>query len=145
MTLRWDHHLNELCERLRKTIYRFRILKTLVDKGCLKVIYFSLAQSLILYGIVGWGGTSFLHIEPLLRVQRLIMRVINQKHPRYSSDQLFNEFDVMDPRQLYSKEILCRLHKNPIQTRNHNHNTDTGIFSLPMLQGRHYTREISII
>lgn len=89
------------------------------------MVYYSVVQSLLTYGIVGWGGTSYSHFDSLLKVQKLIIKVINNKPPRYPSDRLYNEFGVLDARQLYSQEIICRLHKNTgnFQHRNHNHNT----------------------
>ncbi|XP_039282991.1 Hermansky-Pudlak syndrome 1 protein homolog [Nilaparvata lugens] len=70
-------------------------------------------------------GNKYVHLDSLLKVQKLIMKIIKQRPPRYPSDQLYNEFGVMDIRQLYSLEIICRLHKNPesFQQRNHSHNT----------------------
>lgn len=110
--LRWDDNICKLCQRLRKTIYIFKRLREVVSVGVMKMVYYSLVQSLISYGIVAWGGSCGCYLDPLIRVQKLILKVICKKPPRYSTEQLFEEFRVKDVRQLYAEQILIKVHKN---------------------------------
>lgn len=133
--LRWDEHIGVLCRRIRKTIFTFKELRTVLDLKTLKTVYYSLVQSLLTYGIIGWGGTNCSHIDPLMKVQKLVLKVINGKPSRYPSEQLFADFQVMDVRQLYVKEILSRMHRNKsrLRTRVHQYSTRNRHLLLPQL------------
>lgn len=78
----------------------------------LKTVYFCLVESVMRYGILIWGSTSFTHIEPLFKVQKLILRIIRNKHFLYPSSHLFQEFEVLSIRQLYIHRTLTFMKKN---------------------------------
>lgn len=59
------------------------------------MIYFSVFQSLFTCGIIGWGGTAFGFIEQLARTQKIILKLVSNRLRRYSTEQLFNEYEVM--------------------------------------------------
>jgi hypothetical protein len=118
--LRWEEHIKGLCQRLRRLVYTFIKLRDVLDRKTLKTVYFSIVQSVLSYGIVGWGGTYYTYLDPLIKVQKLILRVMGRKHPRYASEQLFGDFQVLDIRQLYTREILLLAQRDkgkyPVQT-----------------------------
>jgi hypothetical protein len=98
--------------KIRKFIYKFIQLRQILNKEILKTVYFCLVESVIRYGILVWGSTNFTHIEPLFKVQKLILRIIRNKHFLYPSKHLFQEFEVLSIRQLYIHKILTFIRKN---------------------------------
>lgn len=123
--LRWDLHIKGLCQRIRKTFYIFKRLRMIVNINTLKMVYYSFVQSILVYGIVGWGGASSCHMNPLQRVQKLVIKIILRKPMRYPTEEVFNNFQVMNVRQLYVREILKKIHNNSssMTVREHPYNT----------------------
>ena len=56
--LKWDDHCNMVTTKLRKTIYKFILLRQVVDRDTIKMIYFALVQPHLTYGILAWGGSG---------------------------------------------------------------------------------------
>lgn len=87
----------------------------------LNIVNYSIVQSILTYGIVGWGGAALCYIKPLTTVQKSIMKVIIDKPLRNPTESLFQDFKVMDIRQFYVPEILkiFRETNNYVQDREH--------------------------
>ncbi|KAJ8952344.1 hypothetical protein NQ318_017238 [Aromia moschata] len=53
--LRWDYHIKYICDKLRAILFKFKYLKQIFDIEHMKTLYYSLVESHITYGMVGWG------------------------------------------------------------------------------------------
>lgn len=109
--LNWKRQIEMTSTRIRKLICIFKKLKHIKDKQTLKIIYFSLCQSIITYGISAWGGAKKTLLIKAERAQRAIIKIINCKPFRYPTKKLFEEFAVLTVRQLFIKSVLLRQHK----------------------------------
>lgn len=112
--LRWQDHIETLTNRILKLGYIYRNLRKILKQKTLKTVYFALTHSLISYGIVGWGGCAKTILEKLCLAQRCIVKIIIQKPFDYPTENLYNDFKVFDPRQIYIQHILTYFHKNII-------------------------------
>lgn len=74
------------------------------------MIYFSLCQSVLSFGITTWGGAPKTHILKLERAQRAVLKVMTFKHFRYSTIQLYQDCKVMTVRQLFVLNTILRRH-----------------------------------
>lgn len=83
MHLRWDQHILLTTKRIRQTLYKFRQLRDILDKDTLRTIYFALVQSVATYGILAWGGTRKLHLLPIEKGLKSILRVSMNKPNRH--------------------------------------------------------------
>lgn len=99
--LKWDTHVNYVLKKLRKLVYRFKCLRDVLDINQLKILYHSLIESHLNYGILGWGGVLDCHLRKLDTLQKRLLKIIFKKEITYSSDVLFKEVKVMDTRMLY--------------------------------------------
>ena len=131
--LRWDEHTCYLNKKLRKTIYLFKELSHLLPRSSLLQAYYSLCQSQLLYGNLGWGGSTKTQLDKLNKTQKLILRIIHHKPPRYSSSLLYAESGVLDVRKLYVKTSLTHFRQHPEQfeRRNYEYNTRMRSYLLP--------------
>jgi hypothetical protein len=110
--LDWKDHIAATADRLRGTVHVFKEIRNMLPLKTLKTIYFALVHSIISYGIVGWGGATLTALDPLIKVQKSILRVINKKPFRFPSEILFTEFGVLDIRQTYTKTIILHYIKH---------------------------------
>ena len=110
--LNWSKHIIQLSDRLRKLIYVFRELRYVLSRKTIKMTYMALCQSLMIYGIVGWGACTKQALDPLIKTQKLLLRIINRKPNDYQSERLFKESKVLDVKQLFIKYLLIFFHKH---------------------------------
>lgn len=108
----WKEQIDLTTSRMRKLIYIFRMLRRSADKETLKMVYYSLAQSVLTYCLSAWGGafkTRFLKLE---RAQRAVLKVIYSKPIRFPTTDLYSVAKVLSVRQLYIREIVLRKHSS---------------------------------
>ncbi len=124
--LRWAPHVQYIQRRVRKLMYAFSQLGRVLTVDHCRTAYFAYVQSLIEYGIVAWGGASPSVLEPLAVAQRSLIKVLLKKDRRYPSTLLFQEFKVLNIRQLFVKTLLIfiRFNKDDIFSEiQHNYQT----------------------
>lgn len=107
----WCPYIDLLAGRTRKLIYVFKKLRHVADIGLRKNVYFVLAQSILAYCITSWGGARKTHLIKLERAQRALLKVMNFKHFRYPTADLYSECDVLTIRQLFVKETVLLQHQ----------------------------------
>lgn len=104
--LKWDEHIMVIIKKLRGFYYVFKQLREILPINNLFQIYHGLVESLLPYGIIGWGGTIKTVIKPL---------------------------EIVQKRQIFTKIVLIKVYKekkilvsnNPLHaysTRNKDHN-----------------------
>jgi hypothetical protein len=123
-SMNWSGHVDYLKNKVRKFIYVFRQLNEILNINELKLCYYAYCQSLFMGGIIAWGGGYRSILEPLNVIQKLIIKAALGKGWRYPTNTLFDEFNVLNLRQLYVKTLLCYVfnHSNEIFLNNFDHN-----------------------
>jgi len=53
--LRWDLQIEYVTNTIRKFFYRFKSLRVILNINCLRLVYTSLEQSILCYGLVVWA------------------------------------------------------------------------------------------
>lgn len=112
---RWDKHIHEVCNTLRTLLYKFKYFRKVLSFPQLKVLYHSLIESRLTYGITAWGAATDNHLVKLEILQKKVLKIITSKPMRYPSNLLFKEAAVLDVRQHY-------FHKNVIKQFKNKHN-----------------------
>src|SRR5436190_16040064 len=105
--LTWAPHVQYINSKLRKCIYMFSILSRVLNPEQIKAVYYAYVQSILQYGMICWGGTYSTTIQPLIITQKSILKAALKKPLRYSTNLLFQDFTVLDVRQLFIKVLLC--------------------------------------
>lgn len=132
--LKWVKQMSELHKKLRKLIYIFTRIRNALNLSQLKTTYFAIIQSVLQYGIAGWGGILDTHLVPITTIQKTILKIILKKPRWYPTSKVFLDIQVFDPRQLYIKTCLIHLYKtycNQKVTRNIQQTRNNSIIALP--------------
>lgn len=103
---KWDKHIQSITCRLRRTLFIFKKLRDIMPQKNLLVFYYSLVQSILSYGIIGWGGAAESHLSRLNIIQKIIIKIIYNKNIRYPSEQVFTETKLLTIKQLYLISII---------------------------------------
>lgn len=59
---KWYNHIQYISNSIQKLFYIFKSLICFLNLQMLKMVYFSIAQSIFNYGIAVWGGTYNIHL-----------------------------------------------------------------------------------
>lgn len=104
--LKFVSHIAYLKMKLRKMIYVFFQLSNILNENEIKTVYFAYVQSCLSYGIIAWGGVFRTILQPLILIQKRIIKAGLKKPLRYPSALLFKDSKLLTVRQLYIKSIL---------------------------------------
>lgn len=103
-------HIEIMVVRLRKLIYIFKCLRHSAQRPIIKIVYHALCQSLVEYCITIWGGAAKTHIIEAERAQRAILKVAAGLPFRYSTEQLFKDWDLLTVRQIFILKTVLKNH-----------------------------------
>lgn len=124
-TLTWRNQIEYTTTKIRKLIYKFYQLRNILPLGTLKMVYFSLVESIINYGIVVWGNAGRAITSTLFVAQKYIIKIMLFKNKRFPTQQLFRESDLLTVEQLYIKSIIRFMMKYPYYKVNLQHQVNT--------------------
>lgn len=68
--LRWDNQINNVATRLRKTLMLFKKLSCVLPSNSTRIFYYALIDSIINYGLLGWGGVTKFHLHKIIILQK---------------------------------------------------------------------------
>lgn len=114
--LTFKYHIKKLSGRVRKIIYIMKSLRHACDKNTLLMVFNSLCQSIISFGILAWGGAAKGAMIELERAQRAVLKVMLNKPFRYPTDDLYKEAEVLGVRQLFIHKAVTLVHKKTINS-----------------------------
>lgn len=110
--LKYTVHMAQLNMKIRKLICKFYNLRYLMPNYIMRMLYFALVESLLRYCMAIWGGTFPTNMEQLKVTQKYIIKIILFKSKRYSSDLLFEEFNVLSLDMLYVSSALVFVYRH---------------------------------
>jgi len=98
-TLTWKHHIGELTSRLNKACYALGLIKPFMSLDVLRSTYFSYAHSIVSYGAIFWGNSSY--SDDIFKIQKRIIRIIMNSSRNDSCRQLFKDLNILPIRSQY--------------------------------------------
>lgn len=124
--LSWDDHIRFLSKKLSSSLYALRRMKHFCNFKTLKMIYSSIFQSHILYGLSIYGGTSKKNLEIILGLQKKAIRIMLSLKFNDSVKNYFKELGILTIFDLYIFETVKYCKQNHITNLNessHGYNT----------------------
>jgi len=112
-TLTWKQHIDDLTSRLNKASYAVRSIKPFMSLDVLRSTYFAYAHSIISYGIIFWGNSSY--STDIFKIQKRIIRIIMNSRRNASCQQLFKDLNILPIQSQYIYSILLFVTKNKDQ------------------------------
>lgn len=101
-------------------------------------LYYSLIYPHLLYGILAWGGSSDIHLQPLLLLQKKIIRTITSSNYLDHTDPLFHRTKILKIPDIYLLQLGIYMFKlsrsEGITFPNHSYDTRHCNDALPTFQ-----------
>lgn len=114
----WKPHIDALCKKLSYSCFVLAKSRKYFDNETLRTLYFSIFQSHLSYCIESWGFTYKTFIEPVVKLQKRALRIINFKPPCTPSEPLFISNRIMPLYNLRNYRIAL-LVRNVISNEAH--------------------------
>lgn len=111
-SLRWDLQIESIVTRTRYLLGRFVRLRNTLTTHQLLILYNSLVQSHLNYGILSWGGAYNCHLNRLYIIQKWFLKIILNKPRTFPSEQLYKESKIMDLAQLFCFRMASQIHRD---------------------------------
>jgi hypothetical protein len=96
--------------KLSSACYAIRAVKSLMTQEFLRIIYFSDFHSVVTYGIIFWGNSSY--CSNIFKIQKRINRIIMNSRSRVSCRELFKKLKILPLPSQYIFSLLLFVIKN---------------------------------
>ncbi|XP_048483281.1 uncharacterized protein LOC119692001 [Plutella xylostella] len=117
----WGPHVDHVCNRLRAILAKIKILKQKIPYNTLRLLYLSMADSIINYGITSYGYTYKTYLKRIYNIQTRLLKTIVPLKIKYEHrnnyENLFQYCKVMSVYDKVKLAIVCD-NQNKIQSLN---------------------------
>ena len=104
--MRWDSHINEICNKLKCFFPIFYNIRHYLDMEHIRTIYYTMIYSRLKYGCIVTGQTYINHIHKIQTLQNRLLKVISQKPYRFPTNKLHNELSILKYTDMVEQETL---------------------------------------
>jgi len=91
--LNWRKHIDQIIPKLSVACYMVRHMYHICNNDTLRSIYFAYFHSIVNYGIILWGNSSY--SRKIFTLQKRIIIIMMGAHPRTSCRKLFKKLEVL--------------------------------------------------
>ena len=140
--LSWKPHIHKVANKIKPGIAMLYKIRPILDSKSLLHIYYSLIHSHLYYAILIWGCAPQSHLDPLLKLQKKAIRIIDRKNPLTSCRPLFKKYNILTIISLYVLEASCYVKKRLLQN---NHDCHESVIQTTSNVHTHYTRQQNLI
>ena len=124
--LNFKQHIDLISKKVSKSIGIIYKLNSYLPKSKLVSLYYTFIYPYLLYCNVVWGGTFSTHLEPLFRLQKRAIRVINKVGYLEHTNPLFFENKILKLYDIHKLQLAIYVYKldsRDIYLRTHDHHT----------------------
>ena len=120
--LTWKPHINYLKSKLSRNCYALTRLKGYLDESVMKMVYYSLIYPHLQYCISSWGAAASSNIDPIIKLQKRIIRYICHMPARSHTNNLFTKTEILKFKDIFELQVCKLVHKyrNNINIGNNN-------------------------
>lgn len=132
--LTWSLHISKISSKIASSIFVMNRAKHFLSIDSLKMIYFSLIHSHMIYGIEAWGNSKAL--DKIFKLQKRAIRVMYRKPYRSHTDPLFINSSILKIKdiQILHASLFVHdfVHKRLPQSFSHTFNVDNNTARRPL-------------
>ena len=108
--LNWKHQVNRLCSKLASVCGVISKVRHYLDRKSLMLIYNSLFESRLRYGILGWGTCSKHELSRLQVLQNRAVRFISFSPYWYRVGRIYNKLEILPLKSLLELQRSTFMH-----------------------------------
>ena len=100
-SLSWKYHAEHVRKKILGILHMMKKSKKYIPVEMKKMIFSALIQSQLSYCVGIWGGASKSVIEPLCKIQKRALRLVNESHHIKHCDPMFASIGCLKFRDMY--------------------------------------------
>jgi hypothetical protein len=140
--LNWKCHIRHLTVKMRQVIKEVRLAKSKLTAEALRIVYFSLAHSHLIYGISAWGHAC---LTPLINLHEKLLHVMARKNQLHPDKSIYQVWNVLPLEKTFEQIVLIIKYFDADHgaRRMHSYNTRTARnepLVMPLSQNRYHER-----
>ena len=108
--LTWKNHIEDLTLHLRKQVGIFYKISNYLPISVLKLLYFALIHSKIIYAIELYANTFTTYLHDLIILNNRLLRISQKAKRSTNTDELYLNFNTLIIPQLFKLRILLFIH-----------------------------------
>ena len=120
--LKHQQTITNIIRKLQPTIHKFRYANKLLPTHVMKQQYYSLAYPHLIGAISIWGtnNPNSTRLQPLIKTQKKLVRLIKNLPPRTHTRPLMIELKILGITDLYTLRVCAEMHEYiyPRKTKN---------------------------
>ena len=109
--MKFNIHISAICCKLSKTVGILYRLRDSVPKDVLINLYYNLAYPYLLYGNAVWGNANPVHLSPLVKIQKKLIRIITMSDYLAHTGPLFKKCKILKVSDLCSFVLAQYMYK----------------------------------
>ena len=109
--LNWKYHIDHIRKKLSKCTGILIKARKYLPKECLRNLYFTFAYPYFTYCIHVWGKTYSSYLDPIVKIQKRIVRIISHSNYREHSAPLFTKLGILNLNDIYKFSIATFMYK----------------------------------
>ena len=109
--LSWKPHVEYIVKKVRRSIGILYKIRYYVDVQILIQLYYALIHPFLIYGIISWGNTYHISLQPLFILQKKTMRLITFSRFDEHSSFLFKNLNILKLHYLVKFETALFMFK----------------------------------
>ena len=110
--LNWHNHIQYICSKLSKGAGIIYKLKNKVPQSVLLLLYNSLVDTYLRYGITSWGSAKTTALAKLQNFQNKIVRYITHSSPLTDVTPHFKRLNILKIKDLHFLEVSKFMYRN---------------------------------
>ena len=103
--LTFKYHVSVLSSRIAKGLYIIKNSKRLLSEKALRLLYFSLIHSHIIYAIQAYGCADKSVLQPIIKLQKKAIRIVSNSKYNAHCDPIFKEIEILKFEDLVDLDI----------------------------------------
>ena len=86
-------------------------IRNFLDRKTLSHLYNSFVFPYLIYGIEAWGNTNAVHLDPIIKIQKKIVRTITFSHYLAHTEPIFDTLNILNFNNLVVHRISLMMFK----------------------------------
>ena len=112
-TISWKTHIGLLCNKISRSNYIINKVKNILPNSSLRLLYQSLIQCHVNYGLEVWGSSS--STDRLFKRLKKSIRIINRKSYNFHTEPVFKKCNTLTVKDQYQLKVATFM----IQMKHH--------------------------
>ena len=109
--LSFTEHIDNVVSMIKQYCGIYYKLRLYLPKSCLKKLYYALIYPHLTYGLEIYGNTADSYLDPLLKINNKILRILQNKPIRTARQTLYNNYNTLPISTLRDFKIATLLHR----------------------------------